>query len=578
MKQFWDIKRSVASGVILTLLLMSMLTLAFNIQPVRASATIYIRADGSTDPPDAPIYSGDNITYTLTGNITADANGIAIERDNIVLNGAGFTVTGRGSGNGTTLTNRCNVTINNMNMKNFTCGIHLYSSYGNALSGNNVIANNNYGIWLVSSSNNSISGNNITNNGKGIELDSSSSSSIFHNNFVNNNIQAANWLGAANIWDDGYPSGGNYWSDYTVVDLYSGPYQNETRRDGIGDTQYVIDENNTDHYPFMNPYTPQPDVAIMNVSPFKTVVGLGYSLNISATVENQCIYTETFDVTAYYGNGTFTPEQWNVFWGMGDVNRNGFIDQADRDAINASFGSVPGDANWNPDADINNDNEVDVLDAILCAGHSGYNIWKYFGNSTFTPEQWNVFAKMGDVNGDGYINVIDVSIVASYFGETVPPAPSSVDLDGSGAVNILDISICARNLRYVCIWNYSLPTIGTQKIVNLAGGNSVSVMFGWNTTGLTYGNYAITAVATTVTNETNTADNNCTSWVTVTIPGDINGDFKVDLQDLVSLANAYGSKPGDINWNPNADIAPPGIVGLSDLVTLALHYGWTTAS
>jgi hypothetical protein len=57
------------------------------------------------------------------------------------------------------------------------------------------------------------------------------------------------------------------------------------------------------------------------------------------------------------------------------------------------------------------------------------------------------------------------------------------------------------------------------------------------------------------------------------IPGDINGDFKVDLSDLVILAQAYGSKPGDSNWNPNADIDGNGVVGLSDLVILAQNYG-----
>jgi len=63
------------------------------------------------------------------------------------------------------------------------------------------------------------------------------------------------------------------------------------------------------------------------------------------------------------------------------------------------------------------------------------------------------------------------------------------------------------------------------------------------------------------------------SSVVLTILGDLNGDFKVGLPDLVALANAYGSKPGDPNWNPNADIAGNGIVGLSDLVILAQHYG-----
>jgi hypothetical protein len=60
---------------------------------------------------------------------------------------------------------------------------------------------------------------------------------------------------------------------------------------------------------------------------------------------------------------------------------------------------------------------------------------------------------------------------------------------------------------------------------------------------------------------------------TSTIAGDLNGDGKVSLQDLVILALAYGSKPSDAKWNPIADLDGNGVVGLTDLVILALHYG-----
>jgi hypothetical protein len=53
-------------------------------------------------------------------------------------------------------------------------------------------------------------------------------------------------------WDDGYPSGGNYWRDYNGTDLYGGLYQNETGSDGIGDTPFTLGENNTDNYPLMD--------------------------------------------------------------------------------------------------------------------------------------------------------------------------------------------------------------------------------------------------------------------------------------------------------------------------------------
>jgi hypothetical protein len=84
----------------------------FKIQTVdTASGTIYIRADGSINPPTAPISTLDNITYTLTGNITSHASGIVIERDNVTLDGAGYTLQGTGLGTGVDVSYRKGVTI-----------------------------------------------------------------------------------------------------------------------------------------------------------------------------------------------------------------------------------------------------------------------------------------------------------------------------------------------------------------------------------------------------------------------------------------------------------------------------------
>jgi hypothetical protein len=57
--------------------------------------------------------------------------------------------------------------------------------------------------------------------------------------------------------------------------------------------------------------------------------------------------------------------------------------------------------------------------------------------------------------------------------------------------------------------------------------------------------------------------------------GDINRDGKINFADLVLLAQAYGSKQSDSNWNPKADIDENRKVGLSDLVLLAKNYGET---
>jgi hypothetical protein len=121
---------------------------------------------------------------------------------------------------------------------------------------------------------------------------------------------------------------------------------------------------------------------------------------------------------------------------------------------------------------------------------------------------------------------------------------------------------------------YANTTVIASQAVTLTSGNSTTISLVWDTTGFTKGSYTISAYAWPVPGETDTADNTCMGGiVTVTIPGDLNGDFKVSLADLVTLAIAYGSRPGDTRWNPNADIDGNSVVGLSDLVILANHYG-----
>lgn len=99
-----------------------------------------------------------------------------------------------------------------------------------------------------------IATNDILNNIQGLSVTGSTSISIYHNNIVNNTVEA--WTDSSNYsWDGGYPSGGNYWSNYTGVDLCSGSQQNEcTRPDGIGDTPYTFATGGVDHYPLMRPY------------------------------------------------------------------------------------------------------------------------------------------------------------------------------------------------------------------------------------------------------------------------------------------------------------------------------------
>jgi parallel beta-helix repeat protein len=142
-----------------------------------------------------------------------------------------------------------NIVRNNNVSSNTNDGIRVINQNETVISGNR-ISENDCGIFLESSPNNTIYGNYITNNAVAVTIVSSENNSFYHNNFINNGWQVIIDM-YASFWDDGYPHGGNYWSDYTGVDLYSGPHQNETGSDGIGDVPYVINANNTDNYPLM---------------------------------------------------------------------------------------------------------------------------------------------------------------------------------------------------------------------------------------------------------------------------------------------------------------------------------------
>jgi ABC-type transport system substrate-binding protein len=57
-------------------------------------------------------------------------------------------------------------------------------------------------------------------------------------------------------------------------------------------------------------------------------------------------------------------------------------------------------------------------------------------------------------------------------------------------------------------------------------------------------------------------------------PADLNYDHTIDIFDVVRVALAFGSVPGDPNWDPKADINYDNIVDIFDLATVAVSFGW----
>jgi len=182
-------------------------------------------------------------------------------------------------------------------------GVRLWFSDNNLLS-HNLVTNNDFGMFLHGSNGNTVSENTVSESGgPGMYFEEGSSNNVIvHNNFIDNWTPVGFWDSSANTWDNGCE--GNYWSDYNGTD---------SDGDGVGETPYVIDSHNTDHYPLMNRY-----------------------------------------------------------WILADVNHDLKIDILDVVRITAAYGTEPSSPEWNPHADIAAPfGKIDILDVVKCTSHYG---------------------------------------------------------------------------------------------------------------------------------------------------------------------------------------------------------------
>jgi hypothetical protein len=177
------------------------------------------------------------------------------------------------------------------------------------------------------------------------------------------------------------------------------------------------------------------------------------------------------------------------------------------------------------------------------------------------------------VDAQGSIQVNGMSIYLTATG-TVTSGPSmslnvcpckTVVCEGYS----LPINVTITNASYLSLIPYvtvclNTTVIGTDTNINLSNGTQTTISLTCNTSSFGLGKYNVTAYPGNVS---------APDLIVLTIPGDVDGSFQVQLPDLVILAKTYGSKPADTNWNPNADIDSNDDVGLTDLVILANHYG-----
>jgi len=363
------VKKAVSPSVLLFALFLVYTSLQFVelasanfLPPPPPTVKVYIRADGTVEPATTPIERFGDV-YVFADNLLNHT--LEVQCDNIVVDGAGFTLNGVGVNAGVTLSGRRNVTVKNLDIRNYVVSVWLNQSTNNTIrdssmltfmnvildsSSKNQITGNNitgqdtgygYGVQVNSgSSRNTVLGNSFTEAGIGVRVEggdynlisencfirggtsvlvrgnyniiskntmvdgrggisvtgSGSHNTIFgntiigeskcgikiywgssntvyenyvancavgvklgfdyefpdrkvednvfyYNSFVNNTQDVSiGFVPDSNFWRKGEK--GNYWSNYSGID---------SDGDGIGDTAYIIDENNIDYFPLMEP-------------------------------------------------------------------------------------------------------------------------------------------------------------------------------------------------------------------------------------------------------------------------------------------------------------------------------------
>ncbi len=190
-------------------------------------------------------------------------------------------------GNGIFLNFSHSITLTrNMIFSNDWSGI-LSRSSSHSMVYDNTLTGNDYGTTMHNSNLMIVSQNNFSQSTQvGIFLNNSVDNEVFHNNIIDNGEQAYDNT-ASNFWDDGYPSGGNYWSDYTGIDQMNGPNQDIPGSDFIGDTPYVIDSDSQDRYPFTQPFAGDIFPPVINItSPLDGEVFTFEPIMVTGTAED----------------------------------------------------------------------------------------------------------------------------------------------------------------------------------------------------------------------------------------------------------------------------------------------------
>ena len=313
-------------------------------------------------------------------------------------------------------------------------------------------------------------------------------------------------------------------------------------------TNYYLSDGQVTIYPIIH------DVAITSVVPSTSSAVQGTIVNVTVTATNLGNLTEPyFNVTAYYNS--------TAIGNLPVVNL-------------ASGASAVLTFPWNTTGVAVGTYTMAAQDSLV----PNINVTNYY----LTDGQVQILAltQIAIVNISYSFPGVAASLVVHY----PPYAPFPWAYQGEPT----NVTVVAANLGAVTeSFNVTVTanddssiTSYTFYIVNLAPGATINETFSLNTASFTpNANCTITAQATIIPGEANTADNTLVSELGIRYVGDINGDGTVNLKDIAIVSRAYGATPSSSNWNPEADLTsttylvPDGVVNVLDLDLISRNFG-----
>lgn len=526
--------------------------------------------------------------------------------------------------NGHVSSNYNDITENSIT--NGTHGMFYHASYFNRICGNNISNMAVEGIWLQDQvSNNVVTGNRLVNATVAIRLEGPNSNNVVSGNFL------ANGKCGIRVQNAGYTE---IYSN-TITHNYGDEWDAGIRLDYAGHTR-IHSNLIVDNGRGIVLYASSPFVSIsgnnvtdndygirvamggssyVNVSDNYVASNRGYGIDVTgfgglggsnyATLARNFIVNNTFEAVGLGIGSSYNTVVQNTMIGNGhagvtlerysnynSIIQNSIIENAygicfDLYTVNSTHNTI-----FNNNF-VNNAQQVRMVQGSVNAWNGSYptggNYWSdYVGVDVNSFPNQDVLGSDGIGDTQYVIDAINRDNYPLTNPYTLPVGIRDVAvLNVTPRINVtwmgssVGINVTVKNKgdyaddRSVTVYCDS-DVIGTRTVALAPGGN-VTLVFTWDTADVAPGNHVIRAVASVVLAEGNIADNVLVDGtVGIKIPGDLNGDNKVDTKDIAFAALAFGSYSYHVTsprWNPDADMNGDGRVDIRDLALIVKHFG-----